>query len=262
MSERGTGFDLEEALRDVGARLSYPASADLRPAVLARLERGEGRGLLDMFRSPLSLAPALATLVLLLAATFAFQPAAGQAAEALGLRGIGLFPAPRMVLISGGQVLPANVHKVASAEAASGEVGFTVRVPESLGAPDAVFARSAGDTALAILVYGQRQGIPVASTTGVAVLITEVRGSLEAQLLGKTLPPGTTVEELEVNGGPGVWIEGEPHQFFYRAPDGEILMDTVRLAGNVLLWEQDGLLMRVEAQVDRERALRIAESMR
>ena len=261
MAERSS-FDLEEGLRDLGARLGYPPSADLRPAVLARIDGGERRGLFGWLRSPLSLAPAVATLVLLLAATLAFQPAAGQAAEALGLRGIGLFRVEKIVLFPGGQVLPVGARQVASAEAASTEVGFAVRAPESLGEPDGIFAQTAGDHAIAILVYGRRPGIPVSSSTGVAVLITELRGSLETQLLGKGIPPGATVEELDVNGGRGVWIEGEPHQVFYRAPNGDILTDTVRLAGNVLLWEQDGLLMRIEAQVDREQALRIARSMR
>lgn len=253
MSERGSGFDLEEALRDVGARLAYPPAADLRPAVLSRIgQGGERRGLLDLFRSPLSLAPAVATLALLLVATLAFQPVAGEAAEALGLRGITLFRVPEPAQAGPGRVIPAGAQRVASVEAASREVGFTVRVPALLGEPDEIHVRTADGAALAFLVYDPRP----------SVLVTELRGTLEAQLLGKTLPPGTTAVELDVNGGRGVWIEGAPHEFFYRAPSGQILMDTVRLAGNVLLWEQDGLLMRIEAQVDREHALRIARSMR
>ena len=253
MSERGRGFDIEEALRDVGARLAYPPTADVRPAVLSRLERGgQRRSLFDLLRSPLSLAPAVATLVLLLAATLAFQPIATQAAEALGLRGITLFRIPDAAQGGPGRVIPANAERVASVEIASREVGFPVRVPIELGQPDEIHVRTADGAALAFLVYDTRP----------SVLVTQLRGTLEAQLLGKTLPPGTTAVELDVNGGRGVWIEGAPHEFFYRSPSGQILTDTVRLAGNVLLWEQDGLLMRIEAQVGRDRALRIARSMR
>lgn len=252
MAERGSGFDLEEGLRDIGARLAYPPPADLRVAVLARVDAGQRSGLLDLLRSPLSLAPAVATLVLLLAATLAFQPVAGQAAEALGLRGITLFRVPQAPQVSPGRVIPADAARVDSVEAASQRVGFSVRVPGELGLPDEIHVRAADGASLAFLVYD----------TTPSVLVTELRGSLETQLLAKGIPPGTVVQELEVDGGRGVWIEGEPHQVFYRAPNGDILTDTVRLAGNVLLWERDGLLMRIEAQVDREQALRIARSMR
>ncbi len=264
MSERGSGFDLEEALRDVGARLAYPPSADLRSAVLSRIEQGgERRGLLDLFRSPLSLAPAVATLVLLLVATLAFQPIASSAAEALGLRGITLFRVPEPVRTPGppGPAFPADAYRVVSLEEASREVGFAVREPTALGRPDAFFVRRTDGAAMAFLYYGS-SGIPVFASDPIGVLVTQLRGTLEAQLLGKTLPPGTTAVELDVNGGRGVWIEGAPHEFFYRAPSGEILADTVRLAGNVLLWEQEGVLMRIEAQVERAQALRIARSMR
>ncbi|MGH2378319.1 MAG: hypothetical protein ACRDGT_07565 [Candidatus Limnocylindria bacterium] len=263
MAERGSAFDLEETLRDVGSRLAYPASADLRPAVLARIEQGHGRGLMDLFRSPLSLAPAVATLVLLLVTTLAFQPVASSAAEALGLRGISLFRVPEPARTPGpaGPVFPADAYRVVSVEEASRDVGFAVKAPAALGHPDAIFVRRTDGAAMAFLYYGV-SGIPVFASDPAFVLITEIRGSLEAQLLGKILPPGTTAEELEVNGGRGFWIEGEPHELFYRSPSGEILTDTVRLAGNVLLWEQDGLLMRIEAQVGRDQAQRIARSMR
>ena len=276
---RPDGFDLEAALREVGGRIAYPPSADLLPAVRARIERERPRPwLLDLFRSPLSLAPAVATLVLLLLATLAFQPIAGTAAEALGLRGITLFRVPE----AGPDRTPPRPFltpddiRVASVDEASREVGFTVRVPGELGAPQAVYVRKADRAALALLVYDASPApspsarvvlVPQPSGAllfgpGGPLLIMELRGSLETQLLAKGIPPGTIVEELTVNGGSGVWIEGEPHQFFYRAPNGDILPETVRLAGNVLLWEQDGLLMRIEAQIDREQALRIARSMR
>jgi hypothetical protein len=219
--------------------------------VLSRIEGGERRGLPSWLRSPLSLAPAVATLVLLLAATLAFQPVAGQAAEALGLRGITLFRVPQVAPVGPGRVIPADAERVDSVEAASQRVGFAVRVPTELGLPDQIHVRAADGASLAFLVYD----------TSPSVLVTQLRGSLETQLLAKGIPPGTVVQELEVDGGRGVWIEGEPHEVFYRAPNGDILTDTVRLAGNVLLWEQDGLLMRIEAQVGRDQALRIARSM-
>ena len=58
------------------------------------------------------------------------------------------------------------------------------------------------------------------------------------------------------------WLEGTPHQFFYRDSAGNPSPETLRLAGNTLLWEQDGVTFRLEAQVARDEALRIASSFR
>jgi hypothetical protein len=58
-------------------------------------------------------------------------------------------------------------------------------------------------------------------------------------------------------------MEGQPHQVFYTSNSGtSFITDTLRLAGNTLIWEQNGLVMRLEAQVDKATALRIAASFR
>lgn len=262
MAER-RDFDLEATLRDVGASLRYPPTADLLPAVRTRIEAPErGGSLLDLLRSPLQLAPAVATLALLVLATLAFQPVASQAAEALGLRGIGLFPVPSIpaaIASPAAGLIPADARRVRSIDDASREVGFPVLVPNALGPADATYVRRADGSAMAFLFYGERTGVPA---SGATLLIVQVRGSLETQLLGKGIGPGTRVEEITVGRGRGIWIEGEPHQVFFRAPNGDILVDTIRLAGNVLLWEQGDLLMRIESDISRSDALRIARSMR
>jgi hypothetical protein len=264
-----TDAELERALRDVGAHLAYPATADLLPAVKARIDRGRVESFWATFWSPrLAFVPAVATVVVLLVATLAFQPVGAKAAEALGLRGLAIFfgiEAP--AASTAGKVILPDATRVASLEAASREVGFTVRAPTAaLGAPpDEIYVRHADGQAQAILLY--REGaagglIRSSAVPGVGMLIVEARGRVEQPLLGKVIPAGTRVEQVTVNGGPGVWIEGEPHQFFYRGPDGNVVIDSVRLAGNVLAWEQEGLLFRIESQVDRATALKLAGAMR
>lgn len=263
MTERRfSDAEIEAALRDVGAHIAYPPTADLLPAVRSRIEQRADVGFWDLVRSPrLSYVPALATVALLALAALAFQPVATTAAEALGLRGIAIFRAPEVPAVTGRTIL-SDAKRMATVEGASTEVGFRVRVPAALGQPDEVYVRIADRVTQAFLVYGPRSGVPVSKESGVSVLVTEVRGALETQLLGKVIPAGGRVEELTVNGGRGVWIEGQPHQLFYRGPSGDILVDSIRLAGSVLLWEQDGLLLRIEAQVPKDQALRIAASMR
>ena len=262
-SERFGDRELEAALRDVGAHLAYPPVKDVLPAVRARIEPGGTGGFWQLLWSPrFALAPALATVALLLVAALAFQPIGATAAEILGLRGIVIFRSAETPPPAAGQAILPDALPVASVAEASRQAGFAVVVPSGLGRPDAVYVRTSTQGATAFLVYGSRPGVPPSKVTGLSVLVTEARGSIDTALLGKVVGPGTRTEQLLVNGGAGVWIEGAPHQIFFRAPNGEVVVDSLRLAGNVLVWEQGGLLLRVEADVARGDALRIAASMR
>lgn len=276
MSERRiTESELDTALRDLGAHLVYPATADLLPAVRARIGDGRGAGFCQLFWPPKVLVPALATLALLVLATIALQPLGATAAEALGLRGITIFrtaetppPAtPRPSPSIGASPTPGSgvlfdARRVASVDEASGVAAFTVLVPSALGPPDEVYVRVTAQDSQVFLVYRPRPGIPASAQTGIGILVTEVKGSFEFGLLGKLLGPGSKAEQVTVGGAPGVWIEGAPHQFFYRAPSGQFVSDTLRLAGNVLVWDQGPLLLRIEADIGKDQALRIASSMR
>ncbi len=55
---------------------------------------------------------------------------------------------------------------------------------------------------------------------------------------------------------------GAPHTFSYFAPDGDYMQETIRLAGNTLLWQDGDLTLRLESSLDRNRAVEIAKSMR
>jgi hypothetical protein len=65
-----------------------------------------------------------------------------------------------------------------------------------------------------------------------------------------------------VDGEPGLWIEGPRHEFLYRTRELDAARDTQRLAGNTLLWKRGPLTLRIEGDLSRSEALRIAESMR
>jgi hypothetical protein len=149
-------------------------------------------------------------------------------------------------------------------EDARRQVRFTMRVPSApeLGTPDDVFVESVGTSDRVSLVYRQRDGIPVSKEAGVSALVVEVKGTVDEILLGKATGPGTRIEAVMVNGAPGYWLEGEPHLFFYREPGGNVRDETLRLAGNTLVWVQDGVTIRLEAQISKTDALRIASTFR
>jgi hypothetical protein len=67
---------------------------------------------------------------------------------------------------------------------------------------------------------------------------------------------------VTVQGGSGYWLEGTPHEFLYRDASGHIVPETVRLAANVLLWEVNGITVRIESVLPRDDVIRIADAMR
>ncbi|MDQ2952254.1 MAG: hypothetical protein M3R54_08315, partial [Chloroflexota bacterium] len=151
-----------------------------------------------------------------------------------------------------------------SLDGARRAVRFPILVPASaeLGAPDDVFVETVGTSDRLTLVYRQRAGIPVSPDAGVSALVVEVRGTVDEVLLGKATGPGTRIVPVQVNGGRGFWLEGAPHLYFYRDPNGNVQQETLRLAGNTLVWVQNGVTVRLEAQIDQPTALRIAATFR
>jgi hypothetical protein len=101
----------------------------------------------------------------------------------------------------------------------------------------------------------------VAAQTGVSVLLTEARGAVDTQFFGKMLGPGTTIEEVTVNGHRGWWISGAPHQFVFIDADGNVRDETLRLAANTLIIDDGGTIVRIEGDLTKQQALDIAGSL-
>jgi hypothetical protein len=257
--------ELEATLADLGDRLAYPRPTRLADAVRARLHEPRTRRWWDVLPSPrYAFAPALATLLLILVVSLAAVPGARAVAEEfLRLRGIDLFRTTATPSAPAASAAVPFPGERVSLEDARRRAPF-LRVPADalLGAPDQVYLdqTQAGDRVT--LVYVSRAGIPVSREAGVSAVVVVFRGRVDESLFGKAAPPGTRVEEVSVNGGRGFWIEGAPHQFFYRDAAGNPVPETLRLAGNTLLWEQGDTTLRLEAQVSRDEAIRIGASAR
>jgi hypothetical protein len=147
-------------------------------------------------------------------------------------------------------------------EAVRSRVEYQVLAPTALDPPDEVYLRDPPPGGQVALVYLPRQGLPVTAQSGVGALLTQFLGALQPNaFVGKGLPPSTKLEEVSVNGARGYWIEGEAHMFFFLDAQGRMQTDMFRLAGNVLLWEQANLTMRLELAVPKAEALRIAASV-
>jgi hypothetical protein len=139
-------------------------------------------------------------------------------------------------------------------------VRFRVLVPAR--GPGEVYVSFTPAGGRVTLAYPPGPGLPRATGTHAGMLITEFRGDQPTEFLRKMIGPGTRIERVSVNGEPGAWISGRPHEVLYRDSRGALRPDTLRLAGNTLIWRQGGLVVRLEAHISKTAALRIARSMR
>jgi hypothetical protein len=113
-------------------------------------------------------------------------------------------------------------------------------------------------------VYAPRDDLPASTLLrGAGLLVTQNQGESDAGLARKIVDTSlATVEQVDVDGSPGVWISGGEHVFWYLAPDGAFIQESSRLVGDTLAWERDGVLYRIEGAITLSRALEIARSMR
>ena len=88
------------------------------------------------------------------------------------------------------------------------------------------------------------------------LLLTEFRGEA---FIEKLIEPDAEVEPVTVNGRAGAWLE-EPHVVVFKDRAGSIRDNAARLAGKTLLWEHGEVTLRLEGDLSKEEALRIARS--
>ena len=280
-------LDLEQALADLGASLEFPPTPDLAAAVAARVDQGpdrapaRARSAGALLRRPRGLArrwPALAgwrrlavaglAVLLLAAAVLVASPGTREAvARRLGLHGVGIRvggPPPPTVTTSTPGTRDLGLGERVTLDEARRRVGFPVLVPAAAGygRPDVVYVDQAVPAGGRVdLVYRARPGLPASPFTDAGLLVTEFRGQPAPEFLKKVTVMGM-VQEVTVGGEPGYWFSGEPHFFTYRDARGNLREEQTRLAGNTLIWQRGDLTLRLEGQLSREEALRIAGSMR
>jgi hypothetical protein len=252
--------DLERALRELAAAEEWPPTPDIAGAVAARLREAPvpapaARRPTWASRRRRALAVALAVLVAVPSAAVAFPEARDDLLEWLGLKSVEVRRTPQPP--PGRELLPEpDLGRVVPLERAGARIGFEPLVPAALGAPDE--ARVQGRRLS--LVYRPSAGRPATQAEGVGVLLTEQRG--HGVIAEKAVGPGTAVRRVDVDGARGAWIEGAPHSIIFQGPRGAFREDVPRLAGDTLVWERDGLVLRIEGARGLEDALAITRSLR
>ena len=227
--------DLERRLRDLGGEIAYPATPrfdlgfDRRPARAGRLR-------------PLALG--LAVVLAVLAGVLALSPRARSAfLEIFELKGARV---ERVESLPQVEVQAADFGQRVDREEAEERVGFELL---DLGEPDAIFVRG---SQMATLVYG-----PLEKPR---VVLSELNGAVWHGFAKKAAGRGTRIEDVEVNGEPGLFVSGDEHFVMYLDESSNVADDATYLAGNVLLWNRGPLLLRLEGELTRAEAVELAES--
>ena len=227
--------DLERQLHELGGEIAFPATPDLVGAVRTRIRPAPA-----WRRWRFALAAAAAVLLALTVTVAALPDARRAVAGFLGLPGfqvqkVKVLPPPS----------PNRVGRPVSIEEAARLAGFPLLVP---GPPEKVRAVAFDDSP---------PGGEVEFDLAGGAVIIEVTGSVDSGFFGKMVGPDGEASEVNVGGDKGYWVTGL-HAFFYTDGSGHFQNDVLRLAGSTLVFERNGVLIRIEGAKNKADALRIA----
>jgi hypothetical protein len=242
--------ELELALVELGRSLEFPPTPDLSARVRGRIaaERAP-RPRLAVFPARRTLVVAVAVLAVTVGALMAVPGTRAAILEFFGLRGVAIERVETLPTVPKQAEL--NLGSPMSVEEVEALVDFELVVPERLGEPDEVYYLDFPPGGMVSFVYG--------SAENPRALVTQFRASIE-DVFFKKVAADTQVEAVTVGGEPGFFLSGAPHVFAYVDAEGNFREETVRLVGNVLLWEHGALTLRLEADVTKAEALRVARS--
>jgi hypothetical protein len=242
--------ELERALVALGRELEIPEAPDLAPRVLRVLERPAAR---RPPRRRLVLVVA-ALLVAALAATLAVPDARSAFLRFLHIGGERIELVDELPPVASYPTeldLELALGERVSLSEARRRVEFDLLELEET--PDRVYLGWRGSV---WFLYGRPGAVRllVAQTPQLSVD--------EPFILKKLVGSGTSVEQTTVRGAPAYFLSGEPHEVILLDETGEPVFETVRLARDVLVWEEGGRTMRLEGDLTLEEALEFAEALR
>jgi hypothetical protein len=242
--------ELELALVELGRSIEFPPAPDLASRVRERIAAGRPprRSFLPARRT---LVIALALLAVAVGALMAVPGTRAAILEFFGVRGVAIEHVETLPTVP--KNVDLNLGEPVSLERARELAAFDVVVPEALGDPDEVYFSDFPAGGMVSFVYG--------SSEEPRALLTQFEASVRDTFL-KKLEATTEVEHVGVDGQLGVFLSGAPHVFGFIDANGQYQEETMRLVGNVLLWERPPLTLRLETNASLNEALRIARSVR
>jgi hypothetical protein len=263
---------VRRALADLAEVVEYPATPDLASAVRERLAAGAapapGRRPAPKAWATVRVAVAVVLLAALVLVAFPGPRAAvARLWDLFGIE-IGRGEVPSSLgaapSTSAGQAPGANLRlgRPVGLEEAGTLAGGAIPVPRALGRPDAVWYAPLGEGSVVSLVYRARPGLAVSPHSGVGLLLSVITDpQSDVNLFFKKIDTmdarRATVDTFTDGGQMFHRISGPPHALYTGYPG----MTDGRSAGNALLWRRGDRTYRLEAEVSREEALRLARSL-
>jgi len=241
--------ELERALVTLGQNLDYPATPNLSGAVARRLAEGH-RPSRPLLRRR-SLVVALAILAVAAGAAMAVPQARSTILEWFGVGGVTIRYVEELPEVPKASSELDLGDRVSLAEARR-RADYDVLFPELEGLDrPRIYFRDPPAGGMVSYVYG--------SEAAPKLLIQQFAAG---GVLKKLVAGATEVDFVSTRTGSGVWLRGQPHDLFFLDASGEDQYQAGRLVGNALVIEGRGVTYRIEADIERGEALRIAESLR
>jgi hypothetical protein len=156
---------------------------------------------------------------------------------------------------------PLLLGELTTLDAARARMPAVVPAARGFGSPDEIwFDGKAGG--IASLVYRAGPGLPAAKhTDGIGLLVQEFTGD-GSGFLHKYLTNGSHAQQVAVGPYEGVFITGGDHFLAYEDATGEGVTADGRLVGNALIFQREGLTIRIEGNLPLARMVAIGASLR
>jgi hypothetical protein len=249
---------VDTELRELGRWLEVPPEPDVPGAVRARLQTAAplDRPHRRMWRA----AAVLVAFVTVAAGIVVASPQVRAALlDVLRVGSVEVHPGPAPTATTPAGPPTVGLHATTLAVAAQ-SADFHLYVPaDPLRHPDEVLVENGPRPTYVALRYRPGPGRPPASTGGLAVQIDEIAGD-GTRFFEKYLD-GAGARRVQVGGFPGVWIDG-PHELIVVDRAGEVRVEQPRLATRTLVWQRDGVTLRLEADLTLPQALAVATALR
>ena len=235
--------DLEQQLVALGAEIGFPPTPELAMPTTTEPRPRPRRLVLAGI--------ALAALALCFGAVLAASPGARS-----GLRDLFGIGSVRVTRLEGappeasGPLVPFG--QPVSLDEAEHAVTFELRRPSTIRGrpPSQIYLDRTVGGGLVSFVWCCRPRI----------VLSELLGD-RIEYLHKMVGPSTRIENVSVDGNPGLWVEGSDHILRVIDSNGTYQQRSIPVRGGVLLWIAHSLTLRLEGDLTREQALAIARSV-
>ena len=238
--------ELERSLIALGRAVEVPEAPDFGAVVLGRIESATApRG-----RRPRWILAVAVALLAALAATLAIPDARSALLRVLHIGGERIELVDELPPIASPGV-ELDLGEAVTLDIARQRSGFVLRELEER--PDSIYLGAHGTV---WFLYGEPERVRL------LVAQTPLHMFDRGLMMKKLATPETRVEQVSVDGSPGLFLSGESHFLVLLDEDGQIVEESARLAHDVLIWEDGGVAYRLEGDLEREEALRLARSLR